>query len=56
MKVFGLDFKNNMLQSINVTIAANPKRCNIPNPGPLDQEPGLEKGLPLLLHESFYSG
>ena len=43
-----------MLITINVINEANPEYCNISNPGPLEQEPGLEQGLIVLLHESFY--
>ena len=49
--VFVLEFKTNMSNNINVTIPAD---CNISNPGPLEQNPGLEKGLTVLFHESFY--
>ena len=40
----------------NLTSAENPAYCNISNPGPLEQKPGLEQGLTVLLYESFYAG
>ena len=56
MKVFlfVIDFKKINLIDINVTNAANPEYCNISNPGLLEQKPGQEHGLTLLLYESFY--
>ena len=52
--VFLSYFKQNMLIDINITNAENPEYCNISNPWPLEQKPGLEKGLTVLLYESFY--
>ena len=49
-----LYFKKNMLINKNVTNAANPEDCNISNHGPLEQKPGREHGLTVLLCESFY--
>ena len=43
-----------MCITINVINAANPEYCNISNPGPLEQEPGREWGLNVLLYDSFY--
>ena len=51
---FVLYFKKNMSINKNVTNSANLEHCNISNPGPLEQEPGLEQGLTVLLYESFY--
>ena len=52
--VFVLYFKKNMSINKNVPNAANPEHCNISNPGPLEQKPGREQGLTVLLYESFY--
>ena len=52
--VFVIEFKTNMSININVTNAANPENSHISNPGPLEQKPGRERGLTVLLHESFY--
>ena len=52
--LFVLYFKKNMLNNINVNIAANPEYCHISNPGPLEQKPGREQGLTILLYELFY--
>ena len=43
-----------IIEFTTVTNAANLQSCNISNPGPLDQKPGLDQGLTVLLHESFY--
>ena len=53
MCVFLLEFKTIMSNNKNVTI---PEDCNISNPGPLEQKPGQEQGLTVLLHVSFYVG
>ena len=49
--VFVLNFKI----KINVINAAKPEYCNHSNPRPLEQEPGREQDLNVLLHESFYA-
>ena len=43
-----------MLINITVTSAANPDYCNISNPRPLEQKPGLDQGSTVLLYDSFY--
>ena len=54
MFVFVLDFMKIMLTNIIVTNAVIPEYYNISNPGLLEQDPGREQGLIVLLHESFY--
>ena len=54
MFVFVLEFNTNTSTNINVTNTAYPAFCNISNPGPLEQKPGQEQGLTVLLYESFY--
>ena len=39
--VFVSEFKTNTSFNINLTNTANPEYCNISNPGPLEQKPGL---------------
>ena len=41
---------------MNVTNAAILQYYNIFNPGLLEQEPGREQALTVLLYESFYAG
>ena len=41
---------------MNVTNAAILQYYNISNPELLEQEPGQEPGLTVLLYESFYAG
>ena len=41
---------------MDITIATNLQYHNISNPGPSEQEPGLELGSPVLLYEYFYAG
>ena len=54
--VIVFESKTNMSNNINVTIPkvyCNIENCNISNPGPLEQKPGLEQDLIVLLYESF---
>ena len=51
---FVLEFKKNLLININVNNASNSEYCKFSNPVPLEQKPGLEMGLTVLLCESFY--
>ena len=51
---FVLEFKKNRLININVRNAARSEYCKISNHGPLEQNPGLELDLTVLLYESLY--
>ena len=53
--VFVLDLKTGNLIKTNLTSAENPAYCNIFNPGLLEQKPGQEQGLTVLLYESLYA-
>ena len=55
------EINQNMLRktklfNMNVTNAAILQYYNISNPGLLEQEPGQEQGLTVLLYEYFYAG